>query len=426
MLTIDPYWKNDLTEQRTINIAFLSKGLNAYHAHIKPFIENAPNAHYRYFVFHINRFYSPKSSITNPEIECVDLTREKNYRKLLNQHNIDIVLSYNPGNIFELFFLSICKKESIQTVYFQHGIQLDFTSFDPKILNRGNTLQKRFDSIHKYLFFYVTIFYNVFLNKAPLSLLKTVWIKSRYLLKGKKSTIPKYGLKTDHCNYAFVYGKLDKEYLVNSMEMESHNIIISGYPFIEPEPIGLPNVDTSGKQFLYISSALRQVGVIPISVEEEMAFYRALKKQLNSVGYRLVIKLHPQEDISIFENYLVQDSNLTLHHNTNLAELTKRADIVAGDYSTALFYAIKYYKPIVIIQTEYFNSYPFDFTDFGIGVKAEIDDINSILSNGIEIDKSSYDSFLRNYLSSTNGKSLYWNFYDQIHTQNMAAKRLFT
>ncbi len=400
-----------MIEKQTINIAFLSKGLNAYHAHIKPFIENAPNCNYRFFVYHVNRFYSPYSSISNPEIVCVDLTREVNYKKLLHKHKIDIVLSYNPGNIFDMFFLSICKRENIKTVYFQHGIQLDFNSFDPNILSSGNSHEKKVNSTHKYLFFYLTIFYNVLLNKVPLSLLKTVWIKSRYLLKRNASGIPKYGLKTDHCNYGFVYGKLDKEYLVNSMEMEPNNIFISGYPFIEPQSIALPNVETSGKQFLYISSALREVGVIPISIEEEMVFYRSLKKQVSSAGYRLLIKIHPQEDISTFENYLVQDSNLAVYKDANLAELAKSADIIAGDYSTALFYGIKYYKPIVIIQTEYFSSYPFDFTNFGIGVKTEIDNLNIILSNGMEIDKSSYDSFLTNYLLSKNGKSLYWNFY---------------
>ena len=143
-------------------------------------------------------------------------------------------------------------------------------------------------------------------------------------------------------------------------------------------------------------------------------FYENLYKQVNAAGYKLIIKLHPQEEVRVFENYFNQNQNVEFYKNTNLANMVIDAEIVSGDYSTAMFYAIKYFKPLLIIKSKFFTDYPFDFTKFGIGIKISETKISSALNKGIDIDSNNYHSFLKNYLSSKNGKSLYWNFYDQI------------
>jgi len=197
------------------------------------------------------------------------------------------------------------------------------------------------------------------------------------------------------------------------MDMPNKNIIISGYPFKDPLTTDSP-IQSEFKKFLYISSALRHVGVIPITKEEEKVFYENLYEQVNAAGYKLIIKLHPQEEVRVFESYFNQNQNVEFYKNTNLANMVIDADIVSGDYSTAMFYALRYFKPLLIIESKFFRDYPFDFTKFGIGIKIPVMKINKTLNKGIEIDKNNYHSFLRNYLSGINGKSLYWNFYDQI------------
>jgi len=124
----------------------------------------------------------------------------------------------------------------------------------------------------------------------------------------------------------------------------------------------------------------------------------------------------------VFENYFNQNQNVEFYKNTNLANMVIDADIVSGDYSTAMFYAIKYFKPLLIVESKFFKDYPFDFTKFGIGIKTSETKISKFLKEGIEIDSNNYRSFLSNYLSSKNGKSLYFNFYNQIDKYSTITK----
>lgn len=403
-----------MEQVKNVNVGFISKGLNAYHAHIKPFIDNVPNENYRFFIFHINKYYSPEIQIDLPNVTCVDLTKVLNYKQVISKHEIDVMISLNPGNIFDLFFLSICKLDGVITVYYQHGIQLDFSTFNPKTLSQNKSISRKLLSLKKYIFFYTNFTLNICLNPGSRMLYDAVITKTIHLFFEKNITkIPKYGLKNNHCDLAFVYGESDRDYLNRSMDMSNENIVISGYPFIEPLSIDTP-IQSESKKFLYISSALRHVGVIPITKDEEKVFYKNLYKQVNDAGYKLIIKLHPQEEVRVFENYFDKNQNVEFYKNTNLANMVIDAEIVSGDYSTAMFYAIKYFKPLLIIESKFFKDYPFDFTKFGIGIKIPETKISSTLNEGIEIDSNNYRSFLSNYLSSKNGKSLYLNFYDQI------------
>tara|TARA_Y100001954_G_scaffold157036_1_gene166838 strand:+ start:4971 stop:6203 length:1233 start_codon:yes stop_codon:yes gene_type:complete len=398
----------------TKNIAFILKGLNAYHAHIKPFIDNVPNQNYRFFIFHINKYYSPEVQLDLPNVTFINLAKEINYKLVISKHKIDVIISLNPGNIFDLFFLSICKLEDVTTVYYQHGIQLDYSLFNPKKLSQNKSISRKLFSLKKYIFFYSNFTINICLNPTSRMLYEVVTTKTRHLFFEKdKTKIPKYGLKNNHCDLAFVYGESDRDYLNKSMDMPNQNIIISGYPFLEPLTNDAP-IKSDFKKFLYISSALRHVGVIPITKDEEKVFYENLYEQVNAAGYKLIIKIHPQEELRVFQSYFNQNQNVEFYKNTNLANMVIDADIVSGDYSTAMFYAIRYFKPLLIIESKFFRDYPFDFTKFGIGIKIPDTKISKTLNEGIEIDNNKYHSFLRNYLSSKNGKSLYWNFYDQI------------
>ena len=411
-----------MQQKKNINVAFISKGLNAYNSHIKPFIENVPNENYRFFIFHINKYYSPEIQLDLPNVTCVNLTKVLNYKLAISNHEIDVIISLNPGNIFDLFFLSICKLQNVITVYYQHGIQLDFSLFNPKTLSQNKSIDRKLLSLKKYIFFYTNFALNICLNPRSRMLYDSVITKTRHLFFEKdKTKIPKYGLKNNHCDLAFVYGESDRDYLNRSMDMSNENIVISGYPFIEPLSIDAP-IQSESNKLLYISSALRHVGVIPITKEEEKVFYKNLYKQVNDAGYKLIIKLHPQEEVRVFENYFNKNQNVEFYKNTNLANMVIDADIVSGDYSTAMFYAIKYFKPLLIIESKFFKDYPFDFTKFGIGIKISETKISSTLNEGIEIDSNNYRSFLSNYLSSKNGKSLYLNFYDQIDKYFSAAK----
>jgi CDP-glycerol glycerophosphotransferase (TagB/SpsB family) len=160
-------------------------------------------------------------------------------------------------------------------------------------------------------------------------------------------------------------------------------------------------INKKTRKALYLSTALRTTGVSPITIEEEKMFYQKLFKQVNKAGYKLILKLHPLEDPLLFKSYF-NGMDVEIHSNVNLADLCFESDLVIGEYTTTFFYAIREKKPIIIINSNYFNEYPFDFTKFGIGFKSDIDELAIIISKNKNLtreNKLAYEKFSRNYIN---------------------------
>lgn len=413
-----------MEQVKNINIGFISKGLNAYHAHIKPFIDNVPNENYRFFIFHINKYYSPEVKLDLPNVTFINLTKEFNYKMAILKREIDVVFSLNPGNIFDLFFLSICKLNGVITVYYQHGIQLDFSSFNPKTLSQNKSISRKLLSLKKYIFFYTNFTLNICLNPRSRMLYEAVKTKTRHLFFEKdKNKIPKYGLKNNHCDLAFVYGETDRDYLNQSMDMSNENIVISGYPFVPFDKFKNKTAHTVGalenkrKTVLYLSTALRTAGVIPMSIEEEKDFYRQVNFEVQNAGCKLILKLHPIEDESLFKSYF-NKNDVEIIRTGNLSDLTYESDLILGEYTTAFFYPIRLYKPIIIIKSKYFKEFPFDFSKFGIGIKTEIENLSQTIKNNFNLSKKNiadYDAFNKKYINSNNNESSFSLVYKHIN-----------
>jgi hypothetical protein len=403
-----------------MNIGFFIKTLKNYDAHIAPIIENAPSQDFNFFIFHINKIYSPE--FDNKSIKCksIDLTTHLNIKKILNSYKLDFMIFFSPGHIYAIFLINICKQLSITPIYFQHGLSLDFSSFDPKSLSQDKSIGRKFFSFKKYSFFYSSIGINLLFVKKRLTVLKHLLTKSSYFLtylfrKDSMHKLPKYGLEDIHCNYAFVYGNNDKNYLVESMKMNPRRIVVSGYPFLNPTKKRTSTEEIN--RILYLTPAFRADGVLPISVDEEREFYLALYEQVKMADCELDIKVHPRDDLELIKSYFEGIDTVNIYSNENLADLTLATSVVISDFSTALFYAIKYYKPIIILNSEYFESYPFDYTKYGIGIKSDLDNLRHAVKKALDSNPekdNSYQKFITNFLSDCTDSDAYQRFYSTI------------
>ena len=391
-------------------IAILLKDLKAYKNYVRPIIMNSPR-HYQYVIFHLNTLYTEVQIPEDSNVVFIDLRRNLDLREEISCHNIELLISINPGNIFDIFVISMHKQMGILTAYYQHGLQLDFTSFDPKILAQNKSLKRKKKSIVKYIFFSKFFIRNIRYEINRKYLIFSVLTKGLQLLRSSGiQRYPKYGLVNNHVDYAFVFGAKDKEYLISSMGMMSDAIFITGYPF-EPSAAESDSVETPGdvrKTVLYLSAALRTVGVTPISFEEEIQFYQLVAQNIELAGYHLVLKLHPLENKKEYE-FALKDSNITIESDASIVDLAKKASVVMGEYSTALFYAIREFKPIIILNSPYFEEYPFDYTKYGIGIRANIDEITDTISKIIstEVPAIEYENFLQSYASFNKNETSY-------------------
>ncbi len=403
-----------------MNIGFFYKTLEAYDAHIKPFIEKSPNEDFKFYVFHLNQIYAPEYHNTAIHCPTFELTGNQKIAHTLIACELDFLVFFNPGHIYSLFLIDLCKQLSIVPIYFQHGMSLDLASFDLKSLNQNKSFSRKIISLKKYLFFYLSICVNLFFFKKRWLVLKHLLTKSSYLFthifnKDKMYKLPKYGLKGVHCDYAFVYGNNDKDYLIKSMNMNPENIIISGYPFLSPTINRF--LKRSEKRVLYLTNPYRATGILPITLDDEREFYLSMYNQVKMAGYELDIKLHPKDDLEIIQGYFKGCDNVRIYKDKNLADLTLAASVVISDFSTALFYAIRYYKPIIILKSDYFESYPFDYTKHGIGIKSELNNINIVIKGTETLEparKNNYKKFLTNFLLEQGNKSAYDRFYSTL------------
>ena len=375
------------------HIGFFIKGFFQYYHLVKPLINGLPKG-VKITIFHINR--NGTHAPVDENVCLVNLASKLNVYKELELQSLDYLVFFNPGQIFDFFLVVLCRQLDISTIYYQHGLSLDFGSFNIKNISQGRKFHAKLLTIKNYSFYYKSIIINILRNKNWSRNLIYIILRSKQVFfhYGKKD-FPKYGLKQFHCDFAIVYGRYDERYLIEKNGFAPDQIYIGGYKMEEDEKeweFGLSDY------VLYISSGLMVSNVIPNSRIIEQDFYQMIAKAVKTIGKTLIIKLHPKEDISTFNNYIKGLDNVYIYKNINLSNLVKAASITIGDYSTALFYSIIHKKPLVLLQSEYLEKYPFDFSDFGIGVKATLENLQDVLSADIRIDNIKYDEFMKEYV----------------------------
>ena len=390
---------------KRIKVGFSIKGLYQYFHMIKPIIDANTSNDITFYIFHTNKYYkynTPQFEIVN--VTVIDLVKTRNIVKLIKEFELDYMIIFNPGQIFDVFITAICKESNTKTIYFQHGLSLPFGSFNIKSIGQGKTMKDKLLSLRRYSYFYRSIVANLFLLAEKRRFLKII-LKRTYqvfFLHGRFN-YPKYGLKEFHCDLGLVFGKKDKEYLVEKNGFRAEDVLIGGYPMLK----AVDNKNGSGlpeNYVLYISSGLLKSKVIPITTEDERLFYMGLAKNAKNTGKNIVLKLHPTEDLSLFQEYMRDFNNAFVYKDFNLSNLVANAEIVIGDYSTALFYAIWYRKPLILLRSEFFEKYPFDFVDYGIGEKVYNHDIEQYLTVAPKVDIKCYNDFLLEFISNEDGR----------------------
>lgn len=394
-----------------MRIGFLLKGLQGYFAHVKPFVDN--NSTNNYFVFHLDKFFGKTEAYKGikDKVGFVDLSYKFSIEKIVANYRLDYLVFFNPGNLFEQAVILICKRNEIKTVYFQHGVNPDYKKIG---LTRKSYINwfKLSSIIKRYFFYYMILLLMIFKYNNH-KYYKYLFERTKSLIhKDKNSITRNYGTSEVHTDLHFVYNQADKEFIVKNLRIENSNVEILGYPFIESKNL----IPINKKYILYISSALRPSKVINIGLEEELLFYQNLSEVVETTNYKLVIKLHPLDNHQAITNSLIDYKEVTIFTDYNLADLVLNAEIIIGDLSSALFYAVKYYKPIVLLTYPYLKNYVFDLTDWQIGIKSNLNNLSGLinsLNTSDCINMSSYNDFLQNFLNYT-GKSSYEIFFNRL------------
>jgi len=385
--------------KKKLIIGFIVKGLQTYYTHIQHFIGEAQKRGHETIIFHLNEYYGT-SEIGKNDIPVLIFNLEDywNYPKLFRSLNLDILIFLNPGNLFDIFLIDLLKQTRVKTIYLQHGVKAN-------IIQKTEKVQRiKSKSIGKYFFFYNRIVYSLFCNKMKKRRFINTLQRIKISIFQSSSEYVSLGLPSTHCDYALVYTLSDIQVLIDKIKYSEKSIYKIGMPFIKPKETNRINEinENHKKVALYISSGLRQASVVNINDGIEQDMYRTLHYAAQKANHSLIVKIHPRENFAKVKSYFASDKDIIVYKDSNIADLVIKADVVLGDYSTALLYAVKYYKPIGLLSYDYFDIFPFDLTLYKIGHKIHLGNLSEFLRiyKETDVDKPTYDNCLKVFNSA--------------------------
>ena len=370
------------------------KRLDSFSANGLNLVEKGDRLNYSFFIYYLGKYYYNELQLSNKSnLIYRDLSNYYNLRKQIQEDELDGIVIFDPGNLFEMVIISAAKDLGVKTFYYQHGLISEKNVTNVKI-DKSNI----FNSVFKYLYFTRILFKQLIQTKKFVLNLKAFTKRMYYLfLFDRHTLVRRLGVNSLKFDYGFVYTKTDKLNLVNFMKMKEDDVTVLGFPFIKCDETF--RISKSSKsRILYLSSGLYNAGII--SEKDELSIYKALAELSDLPNVNLTIKLHPKENSFKVKNILGNKDNIEVIKDGNLSNIVLNSDIVIGDYSTSLFYAIMHYKPIFLLKYDFLSEFPFDYTDYGIGIEVKLDKVKYIFSKlktEICIDKNNYDKFLNEY-----------------------------
>ncbi len=315
------------------SVAFYIRNTSQFETIIAPYSVFLKQFGYQTIILHINTL--------TPELNKPHQLPENIYAFDISEHTLSelsrfisdkAVLGFVAINfhstldiLLNLFF----KAKNIPTLYMEHGVLSEKPGQRVSLSNRWLSIRRQTVFIQKYLSFLMRypnklIHFKILLK----SLLKQQYTQvkySAYLLYAKNS-----------------FHKIIKTLIINEREVN-----YSGYPITLYNTIK-PASTLSDPYYIYIHQPYVFHKMGTCSYQDEFNFLTHLNQILQRDGKRLVIKLHPVEPIGTYQKAL--DSTITfVVSNEDLPAWIQNAEGVIGHYSTVLFMAVKFNKPIVQI-----------------------------------------------------------------------------
>jgi len=292
----------------------------------------------------------PCKSIVVSGLPCFDIASFHTFdlTAILKQFSPRVVVMFNHSFLMDRAVIKACRKTSITTVFFQHGVQT------ARSQRREISVRALLDKIRRYSKF--GRYYWYVERRAVLRL--GFW---KFLVKApfwNVSQCPDVPSDETHCDYAFVWGAWYRDLYVRLNGYEPDHVRIIGCPDLDDavltqysgEETSVPN---SGKQakghhkkiVLYISQPFVGDGLLERSAYHD--FLRGLVKTVQQAGAILYLGIHPRDTQSYTD--IQQESDVKIVKEA--ARFIHCADVVLGHFSSLHGAAALLEKPIVVMDT---------------------------------------------------------------------------
>lgn len=298
---------------------------------ILPFIEKKG---YKIILIHAySLVYKQSKKNLGNNIELIDLNKLGVKKIVQRISSINCVATVHIGykSLFDVLCLNLSHKLKLRSIYLEHGFFVPETGDKYKFSLNYSTRR----------YWHLSIRYLEYIRLFRLNFYKELKSILHIFYKRDFSAIKH--------NYALLYTETGKNILNKKFKFTDDSVYYSGYPMVEYnkdiEQIG--RMSEGGNIALYIHQTSIKDRTINCSYSEEKEMLEELATRMEKQGLKLTVKLHPRESQEEYKKRF-KDSNVILTEGS-LLELFMKSKIVIGQYSTALFYAVKCNLPIIIV-----------------------------------------------------------------------------
>lgn len=288
-------------------------------------------------IFHIANLQKQKLPAIEG-IKCYDVSfcSYSEIIDIIKDERIDLWISLNFRSLFELLFQRICALQGIKSVYLEHGFfsqnTLHFKTQKAK-RNIGDTITRQLNFWLKY----VGLLYRTNKKAQEWRVLRQVYLKNDFNV-------------SPFVHY-FIYSQREYKLLSNVFSLDANNTSLVGYPIFssEKDKEAASAELTMNGEALYVHQPFILDGYATISYEQEKEYLLNLEKQLSKKYKRLIVLLHPRENLSAYKKRFA-DTQITIIQSPNNYSCFTDKSLIIGHYSTALLYALYFEKHTVILN----------------------------------------------------------------------------
>jgi len=288
---------------------------------------------YQTIILHINSItpdLEKKHQLPN-DVKIFDISQHsvKALEQFIKQNNVVGFVAINFHSTLDIMLNLFFQALKIPTLYMEHGILAEKPGQMIVPPNKILSLKRQTVFLKKYLS--LLLFY----TKKQ----KNISILFDSLIRKKFAKI--------YYNAYLLYAKKSLHKIKNTLTINKNNVYYSGYPITNYNEIK-PAETLSEPYYIYIHQPYVFHKLGSCTYQNEFDFLNQLNKILIKAGKQLVIKLHPVETIEKYQKEL-DSSILFINSNDDLPAWIQNVEGVLGHYSTVLFMAIKFKKPIIQI-----------------------------------------------------------------------------
>lgn len=256
----------------------------------------------------------------------------KSLKNLLETKKPMAICCLSFRSLFDIFINRLGHDYNIPTIYFEHGLYISGLGDKFFMADIRTSIKRYRNYFAKYLTFLFAERLNIFKELS----------NTYKCIKHNDYTNNPYDA------YLF-YALHGKDQLHDKFKFSDDRIFYSGYPLIKyHRDLNIERTNILTNQYaLYIHQPLIQDGLTTLNYEDEKEMIRNISSELGKNGLKLIFKIHPREDIAEYQKRFAELD--VVISSEPFPELLPKCKLVLGQFSTALFFATKYYVPLIII-----------------------------------------------------------------------------